>query len=139
NHIWLRTNTDAASLARLRNVLPALNDRHQVIATIQNDPNSLGVIGVLYIGIGTALVLALVGTLILSWLNAANRLTSFAVARALGMAPRQVAAVLLWEQGFIYILAVLLGIGLFAMLTVFVAPAVALTDAFGDWATGLNV
>jgi len=124
NHIWLRTNNDAASLASLRNVLPDLNDRNQLIATLQDDPNHLSIIGVMYIGVGAAFILALVGTLILSWLNASNRLTNFAVMRALGMSPRQVAAVLLWEQSFVYILALLLGLGLGAMLTMFAAPTV---------------
>ncbi len=54
----------------------------------------------------------MIGTLLSSWLNASNRLTNFAVLRALGMATRQVSAVLLWEQGFVYILAFLLGTGL---------------------------
>jgi ABC-type antimicrobial peptide transport system permease subunit len=124
NHIWLRTNNDAASLASLRNVLPNLNDRNQLIATLQDDPGHLSIIGVMYIGVGAAFILALVGTLILSWLNASNRLTNFAVMRALGMSPRQVAAVLLWEQSFVYVLALLLGLGLGAMLTMFVAPTV---------------
>src|SRR5205807_3776837 len=83
NYIWLRTNGDAASLAHLRNVLPDLSDRYTVITTIQNDPSHLSIIGVLYIAVGTALLLALLGTLILSWFNASNRLTNFAVARAL--------------------------------------------------------
>jgi ABC-type antimicrobial peptide transport system permease subunit len=124
NRIWLRTNDDATSLARLRNILPDLNDRNQLIATIQNNPDYLSIIGVMYIGVGAAFVLALVGTLILSWLNASNRLTNFAVARALGMAPRQIAAVLLWEQSLVYILALFLGLSLGTMLTMFVAPTV---------------
>ncbi len=139
NYIWLRTKQDTASLASLRNALPTLSDRFTLITTIQNDPSHLGVIGVLYIAVGTALVLALLGTLLLSWLNASNRLTSFAIARALGMAPRQIARVLLWEQGFTYLLALLLGIGLGAMLTLFIPPAVSLTDASGDWDRSINV
>jgi len=74
----------------------------------------------------------LIGTLLSSWLNASNRLTNFAVLRALGMATRQVSAVLLWEQGFVYILAFLLGTGLGGMLTIFVAPAVSLLDLAGS-------
>jgi ABC-type lipoprotein release transport system permease subunit len=139
NYIWLRTNDDAASLAQLRSVLPNLNDRNQVIATVQNDPNHLGIVGVLYIGVATALVLALIGTLILSWLNASNRLTNFAVARALGMAPRQIAGVLLWEQGFVYSLSLLLGLGLGILLTVFVAPIVGTLPAGEGLDIGFNV
>jgi hypothetical protein len=101
NAIWLRTDGNAATLARVRAILPGLNDLHQTLDTIQNDPNYLGVIGVIALGIAAALVLALVGSFLLAWLSATNRLTSFAVVRALGMEPRQIAAVLLWEQGFI--------------------------------------
>lgn len=139
NYIWLRTKQDTASLANLRNTLPTLSDRFTLITTIQNDPSHLSVIGVLYIAVGTALLLALLGTLLLSWLNASNKLTSFAIARALGMAPRQIARVLLWEQGFAYILALLLGISLGAMLILFIPPAVSLTDASGDWDRSFNV
>lgn len=139
NYIWLRTKEDTASLASLRNALPTLNDRYTTITTIQNDPAHFSIIGVLSIAVGAALVLALLGTLFLSWLNASNRLTSFAVARALGMAPRQIAAVLFWEQGFVYIVALLLGLGLSALLMVFVPSAVALTDASGDWDRSFNV
>jgi hypothetical protein len=47
------------------------------------------------------------------------------------MSPCQVAAVLLWEQGLVYALAWLLGIGLAALLTTFVAPVVSLLDLAG--------
>jgi ABC-type antimicrobial peptide transport system permease subunit len=108
--------------------------------TTANQENGvhLDIIGVLGIGVGAALVLALLGTLLSSWLNAASRRTSFAIVRALGMVPRQVAAVLLWEQGFVYALAFLLGIGLGALLTFFVAPIVSLLDLAGPDA-GINL
>ena len=131
NTVWLRTNDDASSLARIRNMLPDLQDRRMLTTTNQENSVHLDIIGALAIGVGAALILALIGTLLSSWLHASNRLTSFAVMRALGLAPRQVAALLLWEQGFIYLLAFLLGTGLGAMLTVFVAPAVTLLDLTG--------
>ncbi len=131
NFVWLRTHADAASLASLRHALPNLQDRR--ILTTDNQENSvhLDIIGVLVIGVGAALILALIGTLLSSWLDASNRRTNFAVARAIGMAPRQIAAVLLWEQGFIYVLAFLLGTGMGAMLTIFAAPIVSLLDLAG--------
>ncbi len=139
NYIWLRTSDDAASLARLRNILPNLNDRNLTIATVQNDPNYLGVVGELYIGVAAALILALVGTLMLSWLNASNRLTNFAVARSLGMAPRQIAALLLWEQGFVYLLALLLGLALGTVLLIFVAPIVGTLPVGSGLDIGFNI
>ena len=131
NYVWLRTWDDASSLAHIRNVLPDLQDRRTLTAINQENSVHLDVIGTLTIGLGAALMLALIGMLLSSWLNASNRLTSFAIMRALGMAPRQVAAVVLWEQGFVYILALLLGTGLGAILTIFAAPAVSLLDLTG--------
>ena len=132
NYIWLKTNDNAATLAHIRSLLPNANDRRSMLMAMQNDADHLSIIGVMAIGIAAALILALVGTLIATWINAVSRLTNFAVARALGMAPRQIAALLLWEQGIIYGLAVLLGLLLSAMLMLFVAPTVvALTIQHG--------
>lgn len=137
NYFWLKTSDDASALAHIRSILPDANDRRNIQTILQNNPDHLGIIGVLIIGIAAALVLALMGTLIASWFNASNRLTNFAVLRALGMGPRQIAAVLAWEQGFIYLLALLLGIALSAMLSIFVAPTVAvLTIQHGDIGNG---
>ncbi len=80
------------------------------------------------IGVATALLLALVGTLFSAWLNATGRLTNFAVLRALGMAPRHIAAVLLWELGSICITALILGIGLGYFLTLLIKPVLFITD-----------
>ncbi len=131
NYVWLRTSDDATSLAHIRSTLPDLQDRRLLTTANQENSVHIDIIGVLAIGVGAALLLALIGTLLSSWLNASNRLTSFAVMRALGMAPRQVAAILLWEHGFVYLLALLLGTGLGAILTIFAAPAVSLLDLTG--------
>lgn len=137
NYLWLKTSDDAAALANIRSILPDANDRRAIQTILQNNPDHLGIIGVLIIGIAAALVLALLGTFIASWFNASNRLTNFAVLRALGMRPHQIAAVLLWEQGFSYLLALLLGAGLSAMLSIFVAPTVSvLTIQHGDIGNG---
>ena len=131
NYLWLRTGDDASSLAHVRDALQDLQDRRALTTINQQNSVHLDLIGTLAIGLGAALMLALIGTLLSSWLNASNRLTSFAIMRALGMAPRQVAAVVLWEQSFVYILSFLLGTGLGAMLTIFAAPTVSLLDLTG--------
>lgn len=131
NYIWLSTYDDTDSLANIRRTLPALQDRRLLTTTNQENSVHVDIIGVLAIGVGAALILALLGTLLASWLNASNRLMSFALMRALGMAPRQIAALLLWEQYFVFTLAFLLGFGLAALLTNFAAPAVALLDLAG--------
>ncbi|HET8913277.1 MAG TPA: ABC transporter permease [Ktedonobacteraceae bacterium] len=122
NYIWLKSGGGEASLASVRNALPGLNDRAKVFATTQTDPNYLEIVGVLYIGMAASLVLAVIGALLLSWLTASTRRTNFAVARALGMESRQIAAILLWEQGFVYIMAIGLGLILATILSFFVGP-----------------
>jgi ABC-type antimicrobial peptide transport system permease subunit len=131
NTVWLRTSDNPSVLAHLRALLPGLQDRRMLALSNQDNSTHLDIIGVLAIGIGVALLLALIGTLLSSWLNAFSRLTSFALMRALGMAPRQIASLLLWEQSFVYILAFLLGTGMGALLIVFVPPAVTLLDLTG--------
>jgi ABC-type antimicrobial peptide transport system permease subunit len=112
----------------VRQAYPALQDRRSLIASDQTNPLYINVIGLLDLSVATALLLALIGVLFLAWLNASGRLTNFSVLRALGMVPRQIAAVLLWEQGSIYILALVLGLTLGLFLLTFVGPALIFTD-----------
>jgi ABC-type antimicrobial peptide transport system permease subunit len=128
NMVWLKTQNDAASLNSVRHTFPTLQDRRALTDAAEANPLYVNVTGVLYLGIATALLLALLGTLFFSWLNAAGRLTNFAVLRALGMAPRQIAAVLLWEQGGIYVAALALGLALGSFLLIFVKQALVFTD-----------
>jgi ABC-type antimicrobial peptide transport system permease subunit len=128
NFVWLKTGSDSASLNSVHQAYPTLQDRHALIASDQANPLYINVIGVLDLSIATALLLALIGVLFLAWLNASGRLTNFSVLRALGMVPRQIAAVLLWEQGSIYVLAFVLGLVLGLFLLTFVGPALIFTD-----------
>ena len=128
NFVWLKTASDAASLNNVHHAYSSLQDRRALITAEEGNPLYVNVTGVLDLGIATALLLALLGTLFFAWLNAAGRLTNFAVLRALGMAPRQIAAVLLWEQGGIYVAALVLGLALGLFLLTFVGPALIFTD-----------
>ncbi len=129
NTIWLRTSDDPAILAALREVLghgdlalSPLLDRRQEIAAAEDDPLRVDLVGVLRIGAAAALLLALVGSLVTSWVSARSRVTQFALLRALGTDPRQLSAALAWEQALIYVLAFALGIGLGAILSTVVLP-----------------
>jgi hypothetical protein len=126
NAVWLRTRADAQALASVRAALvqrvtntassgnAVISDRRALLITLQHDPLALNLTGVLTIGTLTPLLLALLGSLLFSWLNARNRLLSFAVLRALGSSPAQLAGVLFWEQSITYSLVV--GLGLFCGL-----------------------
>jgi ABC-type lipoprotein release transport system permease subunit len=136
NYVWLRTSDDPALLAKIRAALSAgplqlsvVNDRRAMIADLQHDPLYLNLITMLRLGALVTVLLALVGNLVASWLSARSRLLNFAVLRALGSAPRQIARVLIWEQGMIYAAALLLGVLFGAVLIATIVPALVFTGA----------
>lgn len=135
NYIWLHTQSDEKSLAQVRQALTAkplqlgsLQDRRAMLQSTQSNLLLIDLQNMLDIGAATSLLLALLGMLIATWSDTANRLTHFAVLRALGMASRQIAAVFLWEQGIIYISAMLLGMLLGSMLTTLIKPLLIITS-----------
>ena len=135
NYVWLRTHDDAASIANVRIALtkndPQVNplfDRRALIGSLNSDPLMLDLIGELALGASTALLLALLGNLLASWLSARNRLTNFALLRALGTSPSQVAHMLTWEQGIIYMTALVLGIIFGGLLAFTAIPALVFTS-----------
>jgi putative ABC transport system permease protein len=143
NYAWVRSYDDGNAVASVRNalttgcctVLTPLVDRRAIISSLQNDPLSLDLLGVLDIGAATAMLLALAGNLIASWLSARNRLTNFAVLRALGASPPQIASILSWEQTIIYITSLLLGLFCGALLSLLALPAIIFTSVTTTGAT----
>jgi putative ABC transport system permease protein len=136
NAVWLRTSDNPTPLAGIRAALSSgplqlenVQDRRLILADFRADPLYLSLPGVLSMGVIATLFLAGAGSLLASWLNARQRLTNFVVLRALGMAPRQVANVLLWEQGIIYAAALALGVVFGAVLAVTLVPALVFTGA----------
>lgn len=136
NYIWIRAHDDSGSIASVRRVLTTdcclslnpLLDRRAIISSLSNDPLYVDLLGLLGFGAATALLLALAGSLIASWLNARNRLTSFAVLRALGATPSQIASMLIWEQGVIYLTSLLLGLLFGALLAFLALPVIIFTS-----------
>ncbi len=130
NYLWVKTSDDPAAIASVRNALITvqprivqLEDRRAFATKLSADPLYLDLIGVLAIGAITALLLALVGNLLASWLSARNRVTNFAVLRALGTSSEQVAKVLTWEQGITYIVSIVLGIVFGTLLSITAIPS----------------
>ena len=135
NRVWLKTRGDATSLATVRHALtnPALllsdvNDRRAIIANLLSDPLYLDLSALLILGAIMALLLALVGSLLASWLSVRTRLTNFAVLRALGTDPRQLASILTWEQGIVYAGALLLGSIFGILLSILALPSLIFTN-----------
>jgi putative ABC transport system permease protein len=135
NHVWLKTASSPAALSSVRAALNTsalqldnLYDRRALAASLQQDPFTLNILGLLSLGATAAIMLALVGNLLSSWLSVRQRLTNFTVLRAIGADGRQIASVLAWEQAIIYATTLLLGILFGALLAFTVVPALIFTS-----------
>lgn len=143
NYVWLRSSDDPAQLLALRHQLTvgALNlsplyDRRAMVTQLSAEPQSLALFGILLLGAATALLLALAGNLVASWLNARSRLAHFAALRALGATPRQLASTLGWEQVIIYTTAMLLGFLFGWLLAIFALPSLIFTSILPSQVSG---
>lgn len=130
NRVWLRTSDNPMALNNVRHVLLngtyALDDpvdRRALDAVLSSDPLYAALIGILLIGAAVTLLLGLLGNFMVSWLNVRNRRNSFAVLRALGGKPWQIASVLLWEQSIVYGSALVLGTVLGLIFSWLILPA----------------
>jgi ABC-type antimicrobial peptide transport system permease subunit len=138
NHIWLRTSSNPADLARVRTALNTspllldnLSDRRALSEALRSDPLVLNLAGLLAISAIAMLLLALAGSLLISWLSVQRRLADFTVLRALGATPAQTANALIWEQGMIYSAALLFGIAFGTLLVVSTIPTLVFTTTSG--------
>ncbi len=134
-YLWLRTSSDQTALSQVRAALSAgqfqldnVLDRRALIEMMQQDPLYVAINSILLLGVSITLLLALVGALLVSWLTTSARLTNFAVLRALGSVPRQIASVLRWEQGLVYGAASVLGITFGVLLVLSVVPGLVFTN-----------
>ncbi|MGH2508927.1 MAG: FtsX-like permease family protein, partial [Ktedonobacteraceae bacterium] len=144
--VWLSTKSDASSLASVRSALAGgsthlleMSDRRELFNVMSTDPLYLALLGVLAIGTATALLLGLLGNLTVSWLSARSRVINFAVMRALGTAPRQIASILSYEQIIVYATAIGLGTAFGILLSYLVLPAFVFTSPAGNLAGGTGV
>lgn len=143
NYVWLRTSDDPAHLSLLRRQLTAgalslspLYDRREMVTRLSNEPLPLALFGILLLGAVTALLLALVGNLVASWLNARTRQAHFAALRALGATPRQIASTVGWELIVVYTTALLLGILFGWLLATLALPSLVFTSILPSQVSG---
>lgn len=142
NHVWLRTSGDAASVRTLRAAFasgpyqlietslasPSIStslsprDRRTDVESMRLDAIYLDLTGTLLLGAATALLLALLGTIVTLWIATSERQVSFALLRALGSGPRRIRRMVTWEQGAVCAVALTLGTLLGALLTATMAP-----------------
>ncbi|GCE13600.1 ABC transporter permease [Tengunoibacter tsumagoiensis] len=134
NYVWIRSSPEAnqnlirAALTQLMLPRSLILDRRVFIASQQQDPVILNLVGAMTIGTVAPLFLSLLGSLLISWLNARNRLLGFSLLRALGTSPRQLAGMISWEQGVIYTFMLVLGIIAGFLLSLMVLPSLIQTS-----------
>ena len=135
NHIWLHTQDDEHTLSSVRAALTTsplrlanLFDRRALRDTLNAEPLYLDLLTLLTIGATITLLLVLVGYVLASWQNAKLRSGSFITLRSLGASSLQVAGQFLLEQGFVFAIALLIGLALGSILSATVVPTLVFSD-----------
>ncbi|MEU6825608.1 FtsX-like permease family protein [Streptomyces atriruber] len=130
---WLTTPPGAA--AEAATALRARPDvdpeqilvRDEIAEELRDDPLGAGPQSALLAVAAAAAALAAVGFAVSAAASLRERSAEFAVLRALGVPRRQLARLIAAEQGFLLALALLVGVGLGAVLTRAVVPLIVLT------------
>ncbi len=101
----------------------AVLERASLLAGLENDPVGLGTLGALLLGSLAAAVFAIVGFLVGASVSTRERLTEFALLRALGLSRRQLAGWLAIEHGFLLGVGVVAGTAIGLILAWLIVPA----------------
>jgi hypothetical protein len=142
---WLSTNeTDqiqpvAQALEQAPYSSPRVTDRITVGQTLLNDPVALGIIGSLALGFVAAALFAAIGFAVSAAVSARERLTEFALLRALGLSTRQLSGWLSLENGLLVGISIVGGTVLGLVLAWAVLPLVSLTQQAASVVPGVIV
>ena len=101
-----------------------LAERAEALAT---DPVALGIIGALGIGIAAAAAFAVVGFVVSAAVSARERVTEFALLRALGLSSRQLSGWLSLENATLALISLVAGTGLGLLVAWVALPFVTVT------------
>ncbi len=137
---WLRTTPSAAAAAqRARDYLgvnfsfvSGATNRRQVLTQYLSDPLTSGMTSLLLVGAFTAALLSALGSVAQMTLAARRRATNFAILRTLGVSGRQITAVLLGEQLFMYVFGLVVGTALGLLLSTATLPLLQYSSATID-------
>ncbi len=129
---WMSISGDDESIVTALNAPPIHSFRvasqSEQATTRASDPVALGTIGALTVGFVAAAVFAAVGFAVSATVSARERLVEFGLLRALGLAPRQLAAWLFLEQGALVVISLVLGTLIGVVLTSTILPLITLTQ-----------
>jgi hypothetical protein len=96
--------------------------------TLSTDPVALGIIGALAIGFVAAALFAIVGFMVSASVSARERITEFALLRALGLSPNQLSVWLSLENAVLAIVSLVTGTGLGLVIAWVVLPFITVTQ-----------
>lgn len=133
---WLAVDEDAraAVVEALRGPaigslsVASLDERARALAT---DPVALGMIGALTIGVAAAALFAIVGFIVSAAVAARERITEFALLRALGLSPGQLSGWLSLENATLALISLIAGSGLGVAMAWVALPFVSVTQQAG--------
>jgi hypothetical protein len=101
--------------------------RASLARSLASDPVSLGIIGALGLGALAALAFASIGFLVSATVSASERITEFAILRALGLSARELSAWVSLENAFLLVFGIVAGSLLGLVLAWLVLPFATLT------------
>jgi FtsX-like permease family protein len=129
---WLKV--DPAAAAKVEVALradpidaAAVVGRASLARSLASDPVSLGIIGALALGALAALAFASIGFLVSATVTSSERVTEFAILRALGLSVRELSAWVSLENAFLLVFGLLAGSVLGIILAWLVLPFATLT------------
>jgi putative ABC transport system permease protein len=143
NEFWLKTSADASQRAALLTTLrqsaqttvldlSSVTSLDEARLSIEANPVGAGIRGLLVVGAVTAALLAVLGSVMQSLLAARQRARQFAILRTLGTSGGQLTALLLSEQGVVYLFGLVGGTLLGLLLTTATLPFLQFSDTAVD-------
>lgn len=105
-----------------------VQDRMDRAESLKSDPVALGTIGSLSLGFIAAAVFAAVGFAVSAVVSARERITEFALLRAVGLSTRQLRAWLTLEHGVLIVISLAFGTFIGLMLAWLILPLIAITQ-----------
>jgi hypothetical protein len=107
----------------------AVLGRDALTRSLAGDPISLGIIGALALGALAALAFASIGFIVSATVTTSERITEFAILRALGLSARELAAWVSLENAFLLVFGLIAGSALGLVLAWLVLPFATLTES----------
>ncbi|MFW6075188.1 MAG: FtsX-like permease family protein, partial [Chloroflexota bacterium] len=140
---WIDVEGDGEQAAAMLNDGPyfsaEVNSREDRETTLASDPVALGTIGALSLGFVAAAIFASVGFVVSATVSVRERLGEFALLRAVGLSPRQLAGWLSLEHGILVLVSIVGGTALGLVISWVILPLISITQEAAEAVPGVLV